>query len=410
MTGQEEVEDTVQLLQYEDENQQKDLIVFPLYSGLPRSDQEHIFSPTPRGKRKVIVATNIAETSLTLEGVVYVVDCGFSKQRFYNPIKDVEALVTAPISKASARQRAGRAGRVRPGKCFRLYTEDAYTELMSDDTVPEIQRSSLTSTVLQLKALGIDNIMRFDWLASPSSEAMIRALETIFAIGCIDSDAKLTSPIGFQTAEIPLHPMLGRTLIASCALGCALEMVTIVASLSVQSIWLPSRGRQKELDEVKFRFAAAEGDHITYLNVYEGFIQSQKSAQWCHRNLINYQALKKVEDIRSQLSRLLQRLGLPIKSCNKEIEVIRKAITMGYFPNACQLKSSSQQGSYKRIRDGEEVFIHPSSVLFRVTPKWILYHTNMVTERHYAREIVVIESSWLTELAPHFFQHRDSYN
>lgn len=407
LTGQDEVDEASQLIQYEAESIQNDLLVFPLYAGLPRSDQERVFSPTPRGKRKVIVATNIAETSLTLEGIVYVVDSGFSKQRFYNPIKDVEALIAAPISKASAQQRAGRAGRVRPGKCYRLYTEETYTNTMSAETIPEIQRSSLTSTILQLKALGIDNVMRFDWLASPTPEAMVRALETMFAIGAIDSDAKLTSPTGFQTAEIPLHPMLGRTLIASCALGCALEMVTIAAALSVQSIWVSSRGRQKELDEAKFRFAAAEGDHITYLNVYEGYLQSRKSAQWCHKNLINYQALKKIEDIRSQLSRLLQRLGLAVKSCNKDIKVIQKAITTGFFSNACQLKASSDLGCYKRIRDGEEVFVHPSSVLFRVSPKWMVYHTNTVTERHYVQQITVIESAWLTELAPHFFHHRD---
>lgn len=407
LTGQDEVDEAVQLMQYEAENISNDLLVLPLYAGLSRSDQELAFSPTPRGKRKVIVATNIAETSLTLEGIVYVVDSGFSKQRFYNPIKDVEALITAPISKASAQQRAGRAGRVRPGKCFRLYTEEAYTNEMSVESVPEIQRSSLTSTILQLKALGIDNIMRFDWLASPTPEAMVRALETVYAIGAVDSDAKLTSPTGFQTAEIPLHPMLGRTLIASCALGCASEMVTIAAALSVQSIWVSSRGRQKELDEAKFRFAAGEGDHITYLNVYEGYLQSQKSGQWCHRNLINYQAIRKVEDVRSQLSKLLQRLGLVLKSCGKDTEMIRKAITTGFFSHACQLKVSSEQGCYRRIRDGEEVFIHPSSVLFRTSPKWIIYHMNVVTERHYVREVTVIESAWLTELAPHFFHHRE---
>ncbi|KAI5070262.1 hypothetical protein GOP47_0014605 [Adiantum capillus-veneris] len=406
MTGQDEVDETVQLIQHETENRHSDLVALPLYAGLARVDQEHAFGPIPRGKRKVIVATNIAETSLTLEGIVYVVDSGFSKQRFYNPIKDVEALITAPISRASAQQRAGRAGRVRPGKCYRLYTEDDYTNLMSAETVPEIQRSNLTSTILQLKALGIDSIMRFDWLASPAPEAMVRALETIFAIGAIDSDAKLTSPTGFQIAEIPLHPMLGKTLIASCALGCALEMVTIAAALSVQSIWVPSRGRQKELDEAKLRFAASEGDHITYLNVFEGFLQSQRSAQWCHRNLINYQALKKVEDIRSHLSKLLQRLGLAVKSCERDIKVIQKAIVAGFFANACQLKISVEQGCYKRIRDGEEVFIHPSSVLFRVSPKWIIYHANTVTERHYVREITVIESPWLMELAPHFFHHK----
>lgn len=133
------------------------MTILPLYSGLSRADQDLIFSPTPRGKRKVVISTNIAETSLTLEGIVYVVDSGLSKQKFYNPITDIENLVVAPISRASARQRAGRAGRVRPGKCYRLYTEDYYIKEMSAEGIPEMQRSNLVSCVIQLKALGIDN-------------------------------------------------------------------------------------------------------------------------------------------------------------------------------------------------------------------------------------------------------------
>ncbi|KAK9092798.1 hypothetical protein Syun_027709 [Stephania yunnanensis] len=207
LTGQDDIDACVQSLKEEARDHGKrysELVVFPLYSGLPRSDQDLIFSPTPRGKRKVVISTNIAETSLTLEGIVYVVDSGFSKQRFYNPISDIENLIVAPISKASARQRAGRAGRVRPGKCYRLYTEEYFMNEMSIEGIPEMQRSSLVSSVILLKALGIDNILGFDWLASPAPEAMIRALEVLYALGVLDEDAKLTSPIGFQVSEIPL--------------------------------------------------------------------------------------------------------------------------------------------------------------------------------------------------------------
>ncbi|RVW79134.1 putative pre-mRNA-splicing factor ATP-dependent RNA helicase DEAH9 [Vitis vinifera] len=217
-----------------------------------------VFSPTPRGKRKVVISTNIAETSLTLEGIVYVVDSGFSKQRFYNPISDIENLVVAPISKASARQRAGRAGRVRPGKCYRLYTEEYFVNEMSAHAIPEMQRSNLVSCVIQLKALGIDNILGFDWPASPSPEAMIRALEVLYSLGVLDDDAKLTSPLGFQVAEIPLDPMISKTILSSNQLGCSEEIITIAAILSVQSIWVSARGAQRELDEAKMRFAAAE--------------------------------------------------------------------------------------------------------------------------------------------------------
>ncbi|KAJ7546775.1 hypothetical protein O6H91_08G054000 [Diphasiastrum complanatum] len=406
LTGQDDVDAALQLISDEAENGSEGIFVLPLYAGLPRSDQELVFSPAPRGKRKIIVSTNIAETSVTLEGIVYVVDTGFSKQRFYNPIADVEALVVAPISRASAQQRAGRAGRVRPGKCFRLYTEDFFMHEMQAEAVPEVRRSSLVSTILQLKALGIDNIMRFDWLASPPAETMVRALELLYAIGVLDSDAKLTSPLGLQIAELPLEPMVAKMLLASAALGCSNEVLTISASLSVQSIWVSGKGRLKEFDEARERFAAAEGDLITYLNVYEAFLASKKSAQWCHQNCINFQAMKQVLDIRAQLSRLLQRLGIPLKSSGKEIQAIQKAVASGFFVNASQLEVSAEGDLYKTVRGGLKISIHPSSVLFRATPKWVVFKSVMLTDRHYMREVTAIDPAWLTEIAPHFFQCR----
>uniref|UniRef100_A0A453EEQ3 Helicase C-terminal domain-containing protein n=1 Tax=Aegilops tauschii subsp. strangulata TaxID=200361 RepID=A0A453EEQ3_AEGTS len=261
LTGQDDIDAALKLLNDEIQHLGKhyfDLVILPLYSGLPRGDQDLIFAPTSKGKRKVVISTNIAETSLTLEGVVYVVDSGFSKQKCYNPISDLESLVVAPISKASARQRAGRAGRVRPGKCFRLYTEEYYLNEMQSDGIPEMQRSNLVSCIIQLKALGIDNILGFDWPASPSPEAMIRALEILFSLGILDEDAKLTVPIGFQVAEMPLDPMISKMILSANDFGCSDEILTIAAFLSVQSVWVSMRGVKKEFDEAKLRFAAAE--------------------------------------------------------------------------------------------------------------------------------------------------------
>lgn len=407
LTGQDDIDAAVQLLSEESQNGRKQgLMVLPLYSGLSRAEQGLVFSPTPRGKRKVVISTNIAETSLTLEGIVYVVDSGFSKQRFYNPITDIESLIVAPISKASARQRAGRAGRVRPGKCYRLYTEEYFLKEMSAEGIPEIQRSNLVSSVIQLKALGIDNILGFDWLASPSSEAMIRALEVLYSLGVVDSDAKLTSPDGFQVAEIPLDPMISKTILASNHYGCSEEVITIAALLSMQSIWISARGAEKELDEVKLRFAAAEGDHVTFLNVYKGFIQSNKSSKWCHKNFINYNAMKKALEVREQLRRIAQRLGIVLKSCEGDIQVVRKAVTAGFFANACRLEPYSYNGMYKTVRTSQEVYIHPSSVLFRVNPKWVIYNSLVSTDRRYMRNVISIDPSWLREAAPHFYQHQ----
>ncbi|XP_010686351.2 probable pre-mRNA-splicing factor ATP-dependent RNA helicase DEAH9 isoform X1 [Beta vulgaris subsp. vulgaris] len=409
LTGQDDIDAAVQLLNEEAQSSDRntgELLVLPLYSGLSRAEQDLIFSPTPRGKRKVIISTNIAETSLTLEGVVYVVDSGFSKQRFYDPISDIENLVVAPISKASARQRAGRAGRVRPGKCYRLYTEEYYVNEMPAEGIPEIQRSNLVSCVIQLKALGIDKILGFDWPASPSPEAMIRALEVLYSLGVLDDDAKLTSPTGFQLAEIPLDPMLSKAILASSELGCSEEMLTIGAVLSVQSIWISVKGAKKQLDEAKLRFAAAEGDHVTFLNVYKGFLQSGKSSKWCHKNFINYHAMKKVLETREQLKRTAKRLGIVLKSCDRDIQDVRKAITAGFFANACQLEPYSHEGKYKTIRTSQDVYIHPSSVLFRVNPKWVVYHSLVSTDRRYMRNVVTIDPSWLVEAAPHYYQYQ----
>ncbi|XP_066305529.1 probable pre-mRNA-splicing factor ATP-dependent RNA helicase DEAH9 [Miscanthus floridulus] len=407
LTGQDDIEAAVKLLNEEIQHLGRhylDLLILPLYSGLPRGDQDLIFAPTSKGKRKVVLSTNIAETSLTLEGVVYVVDSGFSKQKCYNPISDIESLVVAPISKASARQRAGRAGRVRPGKCFRLYTEEYYLNEMQSEGIPEMQRSNLVSCIIQLKALGIDNILGFDWPASPSPEAMIRALEVLFSLGILDEDAKLTVPTGFQVAEIPLDPMISKMILSANEFGCSDEILTIASFLSVQSVWVSVRGVKKEFDEAKLRFAAAEGDHVTFLNIYKGFHQSGKSSQWCYKNFLNYQALKKVVDIRGQLLRIVKSFGIQLKSCDRY--AVRKAIIAGSFTNACHLEEYSQNGMYKTIRTSQEVYIHPSSVLFRVNPKWVVYQSLVSTDKHYMRNVIAIEPSWLTEAAPHFYQFR----
>ncbi|KAK9265614.1 hypothetical protein L1049_021498 [Liquidambar formosana] len=277
---------------------------------------------------------------------------------------------------------------------------------MSAQGIPEMQRSNLVPCVIQLKALGIDNILGFDWPASPSSEAMVRALEVLYSLGILDDDAKLTSPAGFQVAEIPLDPMISKMILSSNQLGCSEEIITIAAVLSIQSIWVSVRGAQKELDEAKLRFAAAEGDHVTYLNVYKGFLQSGKSSQWCHKNFINYQAMKKVIEIREQIRRIAKRLGIVLKSCDRDMQIVRKAVTAGFFANACQLEAFSHNGMYKTLRSSQEVYIHPSSVLFRVNPKWVIYHSLVSTDRQYMRNVISIEPSWLIEAAPHFYRHQ----
>ncbi|KAL4435416.1 hypothetical protein ABPG77_006178 [Micractinium sp. CCAP 211/92] len=434
MTGQDECETVVRQLEDEGRRLQRSRLKLKLkpaalYAGLPAAHQLGVFEPAPRGVRKVIVATNIAETSVTLEGIVYVIDSCFAKQRCYNPLTGLESLLIAPISKASAAQRAGRAGRVRPGHCFRLCTEEDFESKLPATTVPEMQRSDLSGAVLQLKSLGIDNIMTFEWLAPPPAETMIRALETLHALGALDMDARLARPIGTQMADLPLDPPLARMLLAASEMGCTAEVLTVVAMLSVQSVWAP--GGKREVDEAKARFAVAEGDLIAYLNVWRAWEQSGRSKKWAVAHRVMHRSMLRAADIREQLQAHLRRLGLRQGSAlegtslldhAEALTTVRKALAAGMFINAAKLtdeltvKLSDQLDTgasvYRLVRSAggdaaaAKLRIHHSSVLFRCRPQWVLFYAAEQNDSGWyeMRDVLAIESAWLTELAPHMYR------
>ncbi|KAL7036093.1 hypothetical protein ACKWTF_008688 [Chironomus riparius] len=283
LTGQEEIEEACKRVKREIDNLGPDvgeLKCIPLYSTLPPAAQQKIFEPAPPRRangaigRKVVISTNIAETSLTIDGVVFVIDPGFAKQKVYNPRIRVESLLVSPISKASAQQRAGRAGRTRPGKCFRLYTEKAYKEEMQDNTYPEILRSNLGTVVLQLKKLGIDDLVHFDFMDPPAPETLMRALELLNYLAALDDDGNLTD-LGSVMSEFPLDPQLAKMLIASCSHNCSNEILSITAMLSVPQAFVRPNEMKKQADEAKMRFAHIDGDHLTLLNVFHAFKQSK---------------------------------------------------------------------------------------------------------------------------------------
>merc|ERR1711871_1620328 len=213
LTGELEIEDVCQRLRNEAQKcgpERGELVVYPLYSSLPPRQQKRIFDKAPGPRvaggmpgRKVVVSTNIAETSITIDGIVYVVDPGFAKQKVYNPRIRVESLLVSPVSKASAAQRAGRAGRTQPGKCFRLYTEKAFKSELHDQTYPEILRSNLGSVVLTLLKLGITDLVHFDFMDPPAPETLMRALELLNYLGALDDEGEMTE-LGYQMSELPL--------------------------------------------------------------------------------------------------------------------------------------------------------------------------------------------------------------
>lgn len=240
--------------------------VIPLYSSLPPSAIQKVFQPSPPAKRKIVVSTNVAETSVTIDGIVYVVDPGFAKQKVYNPRNRVESLQVAPVSAASAVQRTGRAGRTRAGVCFRLYTEDAFEQLASMSH-PEILRSNLNSVVLQLRTLDV-NPVQFDFIDPPPPETVMRALESLFFLGALDENVAVTQ-LGTSMSIFPLDPELGRMLLAAPDLGVAQEVLAIVAMISAApNCFVRPANKTREADAAKRRFEAEESDHLTLLNVY----------------------------------------------------------------------------------------------------------------------------------------------
>jgi ATP-dependent RNA helicase DDX35 len=359
LTGREEIDAAIQLISERAATlhpKAPSLLTLPLYAGLTTEQQMYVFEPTPENTRKVIVSTNIAEASV----------------RAYNPNTGIDTLTAVPISKASATQRAGRAGRTKPGKCFRLYTQQAF-EQMPEATVPEIQRSNLAPVIMQLKALGIDNIVRFDFLTPPPAELIIRALELLFSLGAIDDYAKLTKPLGTRMAEIALDPMMAKVLLTAPSFNCLSEILTIAAMVNLQgTVWVQHSGDKRTAESHRRKFAVEEGDHLTYLNVYQAFVtKGKKDSKWCRDNLLNYRALLRAVSIRGQLKRYLERFGIQVDETlssrhgptdlSNQPEQIRRCLTTGYFAHAAKMQPD---GTFKTVSGGLTLHAHPTSLMF----------------------------------------------
>uniref|UniRef100_A0A182NIR5 RNA helicase n=1 Tax=Anopheles dirus TaxID=7168 RepID=A0A182NIR5_9DIPT len=407
LTGQEEIETCQEMLQERVKrlgSKIKELIILPIYANLPSDMQAKIFEPTPPNARKVVLATNIAETSLTIDNIIYVIDPGFAKQNNFNSRTGMETLLVVPISKASANQRAGRAGRVAPGKCFRLYTAWAYQNELEDNTVPEILRINLGNAVLMLKALGINDLLNFDFLDPPPNETLILALEQLYALGALNHHGELTK-LGRRMAEFPADPMMAKMLLAGEKYNCSEEIVTIAAMLSVSgSIFYRPKDKIIHADTARKNFDHPQGDHLSLLQVYNQWVETDYSTQWCYENFIQYRSMKRARDVRDQLAGLMQRVEIEMVSSLTEPTNVRKAITAGYFYHVARL---SKGGHYKTVKHNQTVAIHPNSALFEELPRWLLYHELVLTTKEFMRTVIVIESKWLLEVAPHYYKPKE---
>ncbi|KAJ3343657.1 hypothetical protein HDU91_000350 [Kappamyces sp. JEL0680] len=424
LTGEEEIEDACRKIRAEGDKMFRsspgtigELKVLPLYASLPPNQQQRIFEEAPKARgngppgRKVIVSTNIAETSLTIDGIVYVIDPGFSKQKVYNPRIRVESLLVSPISQASAQQRSGRAGtrwrltrlgRTRPGKCFRLYTEKSFLEELQQQTYPEILRSNLGSTVLQLKKVGIDDLVHFDFMDAPAPETMMRALELLNYLGSLDDDGNLTE-FGVQMSDFPLAPEFAKALMVSPSYHVSEEVLTIIAMLNVPNPFLRPNNDRKNADAAKAQFEHEDGDHLTLLNAYQAYKENENDPKWAFDNYLNARSLKQAENVRVQLERYLYRYfpkPPPVDMDDKTYyQNIRKALCAGFFMQVGHLE---RNGKYLTIKDNQQVLLHPSTCIGS-KPEWVMYNEYVLTSKNYIRTCTAIRPEWLLELAPEYY-------
>ncbi|GAA5896499.1 hypothetical protein JCM8208_004215 [Rhodotorula glutinis] len=416
LTGEEEIEDACRKIMVEADqlgHQFGPLKAVPLYSSLPPQQQQRIFdkAPAPRTPdgppgRKVVISTNIAETSLTIDGIVYVVDPGFSKQKIYNPRIRVESLLVSPISKASANQRAGRAGRTRPGKCFRLYTESDFVKELEEQTYPEILRCNLASVILELKKLGVDDLVHFDYMDPPAPETVMRALELLNYLAAFDDDGNLT-PLGDLMSTFPLEPQLAKMLIVSPEFKCSNEILSIAAMLSVPNPYLRPNSQRKEADEAKAQFAHPSGDHLSLLNLYHAY-KGSPDANWCWNNYVSHRAMQQADNVRNQLKRSMEKMDLDLVSTSFDDKSyyinIQRALTAGFFMQVAHREGD--KNGYLTIKDLQVVGLHPSTGLDH-NPEWVIYNEFVLTTRNFIRTVTETRPEWLWEFGASYFDYKN---
>ncbi|PFH56763.1 hypothetical protein XA68_16035 [Ophiocordyceps unilateralis] len=375
MTGQEDIEITCELIQKRLDalNDPPKLSILPIYSQMPADLQAKIFDRAPPGVRKCIVATNIAETSLTVDGIKYVVDAGFSKLKVYNPKMGMDTLQITPISQANSSQRSGRAGRTGPGQAFRLYTDKAFKEELYPQTIPEIQRTNLSNTVLMLKSLGVKDLLDFDFMDPPPQDTISTSMFDLWALGALDNLGELTE-LGRKMSAFPMDPSLAKLLITADEEGCSEEMITIVSMLSVPNVFYRPKERQDEADAQ--RVLSVESQRL----------------------------LGRME-IREQLLDILRVQKMQLRSCGMDWDMIRRCVCSGYYHQAAKYRGS---GEYINLRTNVAVQLHPTSALYGGhPPDYVVYHELVLTSKVYVSTVTAVDPHWLADLGGVFYSIRE---
>jgi len=404
LTGQEEIESVVgsaKALVTDPTNGVPRMDVVPLYASLPQHAQLRAFNKSGPNCRKVVVATNIAETSVTIQGIRHVIDCGKVKAKSFNATSGLDLLKVQNVSKAQAWQRTGRAGRESSGCCYRLYSEEEYCR-MSESTVPEILRCNLAAVLLQIMAMGIKDVHKFDFMNKPGPDSVSKALETLRLLGAVEKSGEsfsLTS-LGQSMSAFPLDPKLAKVLLASKTYKCSEEVLSIVSLLSTDSVFLTPSLKREEAQASRVKFESSEGDHLSLLNVWRAYKSSNQSKDWCFNNFINGRNMKNAVEIRAQLKSLMEQAGIPLMAAGREnTAAIRKAFAAGFFLNAAELNPRNPKEFLTLAPPKQTAFIHPSSSLFRSNPSCVIYNELVKTNKCYMRDVCVVDPDWMAEFA-----------
>lgn len=422
MTGQEDIEATCELIKEKLEllENPPPLDVYPIYSTLPADVQKRIFTKQNSERRKVVVATNIAETSLTVDGIKYVVDCGLAKLKLFNPKLGMDVLQVVPISLANAQQRSGRAGRTAAGTAFRLYTEKAaQSQEMYLQPIPEIQRANLSSVMLLLKNLRVMDILKFPFLDPPPPDLLYCSLYELWAMGALDNKGQLKK-MGADMTLFPMEPTLAKLIILSSQreFSCSSDIITIVSMLSVPSVFYRPKERAEEADAAREKFLIAELDHLTLLNVYNQWQQRSNSGQgrnnrpseWCKRNFLQHRSLLRAKDVRKQLVAIMQKNGFPILSSTNDAD-IRRCICAAYFHQLAKLvrmgNGGRGQAEYANLRQLYiKMYLHPTSALIGgrdLSPQYVVYDELVLTKKEYIQCATAVEAEWLLQYGQVFY-------
>ncbi|KAM5179654.1 putative ATP-dependent RNA helicase DHX40 isoform 1-T3 [Mantella aurantiaca] len=385
------------------------LLILPLYGSMPTDQQKRIFLPPPEGIRKCVVATNIAATSVTIEGIRYVIDSGFVKQLNHNPRAGLDVLEIVPISKSEAVQRAGRAGRTASGKCYRIYSEEFWDKCMPDHMIPEIKRTSLTSVILTLKCLEVNDVIRFPYLDPPEEKFILEALRKLYQCSAIDRSGNVTR-LGHFLIEFPLSPNLACAVIKATSVGCEDLLLPVAAMLSVEHVFIQSgiSQKQKELEQSHESLSSKAGggnDFATLLYVFEHCKSIDNPASWCHKNAIHWRAVKTAFSVEKQLRDITVKIkdmkDFPIESIDvPRNEVMMRCLCAGFFSNVA--RRSVGRTFCTMDGNGTVVHIHPSSALFgqETNLEWILFHSVLVTSKIFVRIVCPIRYEWVKDLLP----------